>query len=253
MCYFNPISLVSEINTANWAVGNNGQFEVVVDALDNAETYYLYEKRSNSSEYVLVAQSNTNVIKYNAFNSKYGYAVKTKSIFGYESDLFVLEEYNVLGDTSISATDSTSIYSSSYGVENLIDGVFGENTGRYSSKVNTGATLDVTLNLGGTYTLSELRLYDFTNNKYQDASYAGANLTIQVYTNGSWKTVVTCASNAEILAHRSSNADDTGYKYLSFNLGGVSAEKIRIYINGSLSGKSISYYEVKSFGYRKIT
>lgn len=131
-----------------------------------------------------------------------------------------------------------------------VDGVFGENTGRYSSKVDNPAKMDVRMDLGGTYILNEIRIYDYKGGTTAD--YAGVILAIQVYIDGAWKTVATCASNEAILAKRSSTADETGYKYLSFNLGGQKATQLRVCINKPVSGKSISIYEIKCFGYKKL-
>ena len=248
LCYFNPINLYADINCGQWYVGNDGDYEVVVDALDIAETYYLYEKKADSSKYVLVSQSNTNVLTYNLYDPNATYAVRTKSIYGYESELFVLEDYNLLEDSDLEATGS--VFNSSFGFDKLNDGVFGESAGRYSSKVDTSSNLDATFDLGGIHTLNEIRLYDYTNTNYADCNYAGNSLIIEVYKNGVWTSVVNCKTNAEILKYRSSSADTTGYKYLSFRLDGITAEAVRIYVKGAVSGKSISYHEMKCLGYK---
>ena len=125
--------------------------------------------------------------------------------------------------------------------------MFGESTGRYSSKVDNAAKMDARIDLGGTYILNELRIYDYKGGTTAD--YAGVTLAIQVYIDGSWKTVATCASNEAIAAKRVSTADETGYKYLSFDLGGQKATQLRVVINKAVSGKSISIYEIKCFGY----
>ena len=174
--------------------------------------------------------------------------LKTKSIYGYESELFVLEDYNLLEDSDLEATGS--VFNSSFGFDKLNDGVFGESAGRYSSKVDTSSNLDATFDLGGIHTLNEIRLYDYTNTNYADCNYAGNSLIIEVYKNGVWTSVVNCKTNAEILKYRSSSADTTGYKYLSFRLDGITAEAVRIYVKGAVSGKSISYHEMKCLGYK---
>ena len=75
--------------------------------------------------------------------------------------------------------------------------------------------------------------------------FIGTALTIELYRNGIWETAVSCATNSEIAAHKTSDY------WLEFDLTGKQAEKIRIYIPSTVSagsGRSISFYEIECSG-----
>ena len=96
------------------------------------------------------------------------------------------------------------------------------------------------------YSLNELKMYVFSDKDGTVADYIGNNLLVEVYNNGAWTKVLELTTNAEVLAHLVSNVDSSGYQYLSLDLNGSLAEKVRIYINGV--NRSISYHEFKCYG-----
>ena len=151
---------------------------------------------------------------------------------------------NVLLGKSFIPTDAAlaQIYNSSYGYANLTDGSY---SSRYSSKSKTGV-FDATLDLNGIYELNDLRIRYYTElpNK-EEFDFIGTALTIEIYKNGVWETVISCMSNAEIASYKTSDY------VLTFDLQDKEAEKIRIYIPSCVnagSGRSISLYEIECAG-----
>ena len=134
------------------------------------------------------------------------------------------------------------IYNSGYGYANLTDGT----SARYSSKSKTGI-FDATLDLGGIFELDTLKIQYYTelqNNK-GEFDFLGTAMTIEVCKNGAWETVISCATNAEIASYKTSDY------WISFDLNGVKAEQIRIYIPSCVnagSGRSIAFYEIECSG-----
>ena len=129
-----------------------------------------------------------------------------------------------------------------YDYTKLTDNDMHLHTGRYStSSSGSSQVFDGIIDLGGGYSLGELQIYDFGPSSTA-APFMGTALEIQVYCDGVWTTVVNCESNDDIIGHR------VGSSYLSFDLSGVMAEKIRIYIPARLGTNSISIYEIKCSG-----
>ena len=129
-----------------------------------------------------------------------------------------------------------------YDYTKLTDNDMHLHTGRYSTSASgSSQVFDGIIDLGGGYSLGELQIYDFGPSSTA-APFMGTALEIQVYCDGVWTTVVNCESNDDIIGYR------VGSSYLSFDLSGVMAEKIRIYIPARLGTNSISIYEIKCSG-----
>ena len=111
--------------------------------------------------------------------------------------------------------------------------------------------MDATIDLGGNYDLGSLRFYIYevkeTALATKQAS-VGANILIQVYADGEWKEVVSCANNAELVSHLVVN-DGINNDYLLFDLQGVKAQKIRFYISASASASGTTFQEIECSGY----
>ena len=159
-------------------------------------------------------------------------------------------EANILeGKTFTAADRATATHSGQYNgapqnydYTKLTDGDMHLHTGRFSTKSSDSSQVfDGIVDLGGGYTLGELQIYDF-NPSSTAAPFMGTALEVQVLNNGVWTTVISCATNDDIAKHRS------GTNYLSFDLSGVKADKLRIYIPARLGTNSISIYEIKCSG-----
>ena len=142
-----------------------------------------------------------------------------------------------------------------YGYAVITDNSYAPKGGRFSTKSSsTTQHVDATVDLDGRYQLSELRIFDFSAQaepNTSNPSYLGTHLTIEVYLDGVWTTVVDM-DRADYAAHRVSPSTAWGAQYLAFDLDGVTAEKIRVYIPTNVSGSSISFYEITCAGYKLI-
>lgn len=126
----------------------------------------------------------------------------------------------------------------------MTDGIFDRVTvsnGRYSSTKGGAAYAEA--NLGGIYSLGEIKFYYYSN-KFEHA--AGTNYTIEIFYNGEWTTVVNNVPASEIKATNNNSTEG----YVFFDLGGIRAEKIRFYAEASASDQYITYYEVTCSGYQ---
>ena len=138
------------------------------------------------------------------------------------------------------------------GYEALTDGnKVGEAAGRFSTVMATSGMMDATLDLGCEYELNTIRFYLYdTKDTITDAKKKGSigkDLLIQIYSNGVWKDVVVCSSNAELCEYLVINSGFNN-DYLEFDLGGIVAEKVRFYISGSASSDGTTYQEIECLG-----
>ncbi len=138
------------------------------------------------------------------------------------------------------------------GYEGLTDGIKDADNapGRFSTAMATSGMMDATIDLGGTYELHSLKFYTYDPAAGTTAGSLGANLLIQVYANGEWTDVVTCADNASVYGYLVVN-EGTYNDYLEFDLGGISAEKVRFVISASASASGTTYEEIECSGYSK--
>ena len=131
---------------------------------------------------------------------------------------------------------------SNYSYAMMTDGKFGTGAGlgRYSSKKG-GATY-ATLDLGGIYSLYEMKFYYFNKDF---AQFGGTNYNVEVYYNGEWITVIDQLSHDDI----SKSYLDTSKHCVFLDLGGVKAEKIRLFVEARSSTAYVSFNEVECSGY----
>jgi len=165
---------------------------------------------------------------------------------------------NVFAGKQFNATDDAlaSVLTASWwrggGYETLTDGIKNADNapGRFSTVMALTGMMDSTIDLGGSYELHSFKMYTYDPAAGTGAGSVGATLLIQVYANGEWTDVVTCADNASIMSHLVVN-EGTYNDYLEFDLGGVVAEKVRFYISASSSGSGTTYEEIECSGYTK--
>ena len=139
------------------------------------------------------------------------------------------------------------------GYETLTDGIKNADNapGRFSTVMSTTGMMDATIDLGGEYSLNSLKFYTYDPAAGTTAGSLGTDLLIQVYSNDEWIDVVTCADNASIVEHLVTN-DGTYNDYLEFDLGGISAEKVRFYISASANANGTTYEEIECSAYTVI-
>jgi len=166
---------------------------------------------------------------------------------GFEIEKYEFEELNnnvFSGKEFVPTTEANAqIYNSNYGYKNLTEGA----NARFSTKKSTGF-VDATIDLGGVYSLDDFRIRYYIEGS-NTTSFVGSAMLIQVYRNGAWSNVVDCKSSTEILSYRDTSLSNF---WVSFDLGGALAEKVRIYVPSTQgSSYAISYYEIESRG-RKL-
>ncbi len=159
----------------------------------------------------------------------------------------------LLGKDFVPQVNADALYSAEkQGWAQLTDGNFSYQNGRLTFK--PGNELDIIADLGGTYRLDDLKLHHYS----ADYRQTGKDLLIQVYYKGQWTTVVKCDTTDEIISYvKSGSSNGAGKSYMVFDMGGVIAEKIRVYqsdCGGYLADDGntygISYYEIESAGAR---
>ena len=138
------------------------------------------------------------------------------------------------------------------GYEGLTDGIKNADNapGRFSTVMKATGMMDATIDLGAAYELNSLKLYTYDPAAGTGATSLGKDLLIQVYADGEWKDVVVCADNATLASYLVVN-EGTYNDYLEFDLGGIKAEKVRIYISASASSSGTTYEEIECNGYAK--
>lgn len=254
LTYLNPLTKDKKLNNYSYIVNENN-LEITIEATGSISTYRLYEKVSTSGTYTLVKESKFPLISYDSYKLNSSYAISIVSSYDdSESNLYWIDmnntNSNIFQNKEFIPTveAGNAVWDNNYNYSKLTDGIFGEFEGRFSSKYDSHA--DATIDLGGKYTLHDLKIYDYVQNgDYTNSSYVGASLEIQVYNDGKWETVVNCSSNSEINKHRINNLK--GYSWLEFDLNNIEAEKIRIYISSTISTYTISIYEIECCGTKK--
>ena len=249
LCYFNPIDTEASINDVSGHILDSGKFQVVVDANEITAKYKLYELKDGDTEYSLVAESGYPVITVDTFNATSKYAVSGVSFYdNAESALKLIGRLNDGGASFNSnnvfegkvfvGSPNAPAVNSSYTYDKLTDGIIDYDNianGRFACGKNRYA--DGTIDLGGKYLLSNLRIYVF------GVEY-GTNLTIDVFANGEWKTVFFKETVAEIKTYL--NESDN---CLYIDLDAVEAEKVRFYAKASAETEYyVSYFEMECSG-----
>ena len=163
-------------------------------------------------------------------------------------NVFIGKEFTPT-DTALASVLSATWWKGS-GYVGLTDGIKNADNapGRFSTVMKATGMMDATIDLGGTYELHSLKFYTYDPSS-TGATSLGADLLIQVYANGEWTDVVTCADNATLASYLVVN-DGTYNDYLEFDLGGIEAEKVRIYISASASASGTTYEEIECSGYQ---
>ena len=140
---------------------------------------------------------------------------------------------------------NSSLSSDAYDYDKLNDGIMSNDwkIGRYVSAAN--GALDATVDLEDRYALKELRLYLFRG---ETVGSLGQNWKIEAYLDGNWTSVKTIASNAAFEGLVTSlDGDSLEDRFVSIDLGGVVAEKLR-FSASAVSGNSISITEMRCLG-----
>ena len=256
LAYRNPDDVSATVDDVAASVVD-GELQVAVKSNAYASKYRLYSRKKITDNWTLVQESSYPIIIEDGYDALLKYGVSAVSYFGEESEVVAISNFSsapvtidyeasniFLNNEFIPTTAANNcVHSADYKYIKLTDGNFDSKLGRFSTVVKTTSLFDATMTLPASFILGELRIYDF-NPTATSANYAGTSLTIEVCYEGEWTTVVDCASNADIVAHR----NPINKNYLSFDLSGYKAQMIRINIPSPVSGNSISFYEIECSG-----
>lgn len=242
------------------SVYSHGQWHTIVDLGSNEEilayrsgtknlVFDLGGARAEKINIYIPARLDSNTISINE--------IWCSGIYDPTEYTYVQEQNVLVGKQFVPTADAQAvIHTTAYGYQTLTDNSFSSTAGRFSTSTSTANRdkqhVDATVNLGGTYTLGEIRFHDMngqTDPNKSNPTYLGTSLTIQAYLNGRWETVLECAQE-DYAAHRVSKGTAVSSNYVAFDLGGVIAEQIRIFIPDHCEGSSISIYEIACTGAR---
>ncbi len=232
----------------------DGEWKTVVD-ISNAD-YSKYVKADDYGhyldidlEYVLAEKIRVYIPSPSSSGYITFYEVECSGVYVREQD----ENENVFADKQFvptqEALDKVQPNWAGGGYEALTDGVRQEDVnGRFLTVSGLNGIVDATLNLGAIYDLYELKVYLYDG--WQGVQYfsAGKDLLVEAYYGGQWNTVVYCADNDAIASHVVDPSTAWQDAYLLFNLDGVKAEKVRIYISGSAHEDGITLQEITCSG-----
>lgn len=258
LCYYNPVDTSAYVTDVHGSVNKNGELQVIVDANENAAKYRLYEKASGEDAYSLIYESGFPLLYSEVYNDKSEYAISVASYFdGVESELYAVKSLsgsaadydasNIFTDKVFTQESGTAYNAlSGYGYEKLTDGIIDTESsanGRYSSV--KGNSTAATIDLGGTYILSEIRFYIYNKQTAQ----VGTNFTLEVYSNGIWVNIFDEPLSNETLVSEYVKTSGSGRdsKILTFDLGCIRGNKIR-YSTEAYNGNYITFYEAECSG-----
>lgn len=256
-----------KIYAVSASVLSDGRLQVTVNAGDGAMTFRLYTK-SGDGEWEMLTSSGYPVLFAGSYDSAIRYAVSAGNgeqwtelteITDFSSG--TSEDYdaaNILSGKKFVPTDAALswVHSANYGYDKLTDGIFYKTAeGRFSTKASDSATFDATVELGGEFLISDIKIWDFTDwqkDALKNCEYVGSSLKIEVL-RGGVSTVVFEGTNADILTHRVGEKDAVRGWSLSFFAGLIKGDAIRISAPSPMPSMSISIHEITVSGVKLPT
>ncbi len=242
-----PVSAAEEGGSVATVVDYNAavvgtELQVVINAT-NAERYKLYENGAcvHESEYPIIVYAKYDATKaygVSALDENGNETAITNIVDIAKPDKELYHASNILaGKPFLMADYAQSFKHDSSTVCDWNWMTDGNMDTRYSVNNSLNAAIDGIVELGGTYALGELRLYNFNGT----TSHAGTNLVVEVYSDGKWIQV----SHYD-LADMKANLKGSGQKvgYISVDLFGYNGEAVRI-LNDGMTNTSdcLSYWE----------
>ncbi len=240
---------------------HNGEFAFTWSDVDDAVKYNIYVAVESQPDYTLIGSTIDSSFVYapdsnkNARRTFVVTAVNSDSVDSDRAICYANPVYdnskNILkGKTFIGAPGTR--YDTNDGLDfsyaKLTDGDFAQNYGNDNWKYGRFSTLpnghaDGTVDLHGTYVLTEMRLYCFQGESYR----AGTNFTLQVFSNGEWTDVFSNLTNEQLSKHFVRNGPLNNQQYIKLDMGGIEAEKIRFY-SQPLPNETVTLYEIECSG-----
>lgn len=247
----------------NFAYAREGleEFNFTWRAVEGAAKYNIYVAVESQPDYTLIGSTEQTFFSYEPAsdkNARMTFVVTAVSDESVESDRTLCyynpvqsDSYNILQGKKFVGAPGTR-YDTNDGLDfsyaKLTDGDFAQNYGNDNWKYGRFSTLpnghaDGTVDLNGTYVLTELRLYCFQGETFR----AGTNFTLQVFSDGEWIDVFSNLTNEELSQFFVNNGPLNNQHYIKLNMGGVEAEKIRFY-SEPLPNTTVTLYEIECSG-----
>ena len=261
LCYHNPEDTSALVEEISASITTENELQVAVKANGNTAKFRLYEKAADSGEYQLIDESGFPLLYTANYNKENAYAVAVVSYYkAEESALVEIGEFGsvgveyegkniLLGKTFVQSEGAQYKPSpDTYSYDKLTDGSFVYNTGRFSGQKTTNAQspkgASATVDLGGNYVLSELRIYAYERR----STLYGTNFTLEVFSNNEWITLYDSLSNEELTEkYVKIVGTTTNDMALCFDMGCVVASKIRFRAD-ALMNLNITWYEMECSG-----
>ncbi len=267
LAYTNPEDIAAYINDLGASIIET-TLQITVDASTYTNKYKVWSREKTATEYTFIKESSLPIIEVENYDSNLVYGVSVSSFYGgKDSEIVDIKNYNAnSGDITYNASNILlgKIFELSDDAKSWVNGEINSkynhicltdglainyldvHSGRFSSKNKDEAMFCGTVELGAAFILGELRLYDYGAGN-DSANWAGKDILIEAYVNNAWESVYDLDTNADILTHRVQNSSQAS-RYLSFDMGGISATAIRISITAPVSGSSISFWEIECSG-----
>ena len=247
-------------------VFSSGELQLIVKATGEVESYKLWKLAAGATDYTLAIESKYPILIYEDYTNTDKYAVSIVSAaLSKESERYEITDLrfesatpqttatwhsNILKGLTVvrnSNNPNTNIFNNQYGYDKLTDDIYDKPTihaGRFSTKEATDV-IDGTVQLGATYLINEVRIYDFTDSK--TSSRAGDIITVYTHADGVWTEALKLGSKSEVMASKYSDAS-LALSYISLKLGYVAADAIRIVCSNDVTTEGITVYELTASG-----
>ena len=238
-----------------------GEFSFSWKPSFDAAEYNIYVAVESQPDYTLLGTTEDISFSYTPTedeNARMTFALTAVSEDGAESNRILCyfnpvmsDPDNILSGKKFVGAPGTS-YDTNDGLDfsyaKLTDGDFGQNYGNDNWKYGRFSTLpnghaDGTVDLLGSYILSELRIYLFQGG----ITWAGTDFTLQVFSDGVWIDVYKDLTNEQLSSYHVSNGSLNNQRYLCFDMGNIKAEKIRFF-SRPLPNNTVTWYEIECSG-----
>ena len=271
ICYLNPLDTEAKVEDYEANVINESELQVIVKATDNTKTYKLWRKANGENDYTLVLESKYPILVYEEYSENDKYAITLVSnLLDTECEYYEIKRIrsessssegdmggwvsNILEGLTVvpNPNAQTNIWGPSFGYNKLTDGGFlgtkadgsdDKNAYRFSTK-EASDVLDGTVQLGKTYLINEVRIYDYFGAGY---TRAGDNIVVYACVDGVWTEAARIDGSSAVIASKQRDEKER-LTYVSLKLGYVAADAIRVVCSNDTATEGITVYEITASG-----
>ncbi|MBQ9084825.1 MAG: hypothetical protein IJY24_04130 [Clostridia bacterium] len=243
---------VSRVSLATVELYINGEWVKYYDALPllapNARLSDDYGRKYTQIEFNGTNASKIRISMENTLSSL-GVSIYEIELSGFGKQRNSADNNILSGKEFVPNPDATGVFSEQFGYSKLTDGIYNRDAsgninyslGRFATKVEANACLDGAVQLNGVYLLSEMRIYDYTED-----TRLGDIVKVYAYYAEEWHEVYSISGLSTISDARILDTE-LGLYYLPIDLSGARAEAIRVYSSLEPS-TAITLYEITCSG-----